>query len=93
MAGKVAKVQANGITLIPALMMFGVLGCCCLAVGLGATFRMKSSRSSRQLTRQQAALVQDVQPANEEALLDAEAGVTNIGGLLRATEDAEAGLE
>jgi len=49
MASKVAKVQTNGGMLMPALMMFGVLGFCCLAAGIGATFRMKSNkRSTRQ---------------------------------------------
>jgi len=49
-----SKVQANGSTFMPALMMFGVLGCCCLAAGTGVALRIQNKkRSSRQLGGQQ----------------------------------------
>jgi len=64
MASKVAKAQTNGNMLMPALMMFGVLGCCCLAAGVGATLRTKShKRSSRVVFEAQGELlVQDSDP-------------------------------
>merc|ERR1719401_1814365 len=45
-----SKLQGNAGMFMPALMMFGVLGCCCLAAGVGAALRLKAKkRSSRRV--------------------------------------------
>jgi len=75
LAAKVSTVQGNTSMFMSMLMMFGILGCCCLMAGVGATYRVRGANEYSSVNE----LLSSHRNEHEEVEVDADLeGVGNV---------------